>query len=374
MIVVPQFRDHMGCGASDARVQADKSASSGPPAGLKADAITIRGGDFEDPSMKILILGASESGKSTISRQVKLLYCGGFTDDERSSMKPIIRVNVMADIQTLLATLKSSGQTIAPELLGAVEFVSGLQLTEDELTRDVANEISRLWADPSLKAIYEASSSMGFGDNAGYFLDRVNRIAANNYVPNEDDMLRMRVRTTGVPHLNFFIDQVKTQLVDVGGQTRERASWPIYFNETSFLMFVVSLSDFDQETVDDASISRTTDSMDLFDSIANSPPFTGKPIFLVLNKLDVFQRKLGASPDRFKCAYPGFNGDPADVEQAVEHVTKSYMERINSGRPDGAGVEAIAVCATDNNSIRELVQTIAKTVLGTNPKARRGPF
>jgi hypothetical protein len=128
-------------------------------------------------------------------------------------------------------------------------------------------------------------------------------------------------------------------------------------------MFVVSLSDFDQCMFEDEAISRTKDSMDLFGSIANSPIFAEKPIFLVLNKVDIFKKKLGVSPDKFKNAYPGFGGDTGNVDQCVEHVKKSFCEKLDSGRPDSAWVGVIPVCAMDKDSIRALFQKIGKKVL-----------
>jgi GTPase SAR1 family protein len=103
--------------------------------------------------------------------------------------------------------------------------------------------------------------------------------------------------------------------------------------------------------------------MDLFGSIANSQIFAEKPIFLVLNKVDIFKKKLGVSPDKFKNAYPGFSGDTSNVDQAVEHVKKSFTGKLDSGRPESAWVEAIAVCAMDQQSIRELFQKIGRKVL-----------
>jgi hypothetical protein len=69
------------------------------------------------------------------------------------------------------------------------------------------------------------------------------------------------------------------------------------------------------------------------------------------------------SPDKFKTAYPGFSGDTGNADQAIEHVKKSFIEKLNDGRPDAAWVEAIAVCAMDKDSIRELFQKIGKKVL-----------
>jgi hypothetical protein len=70
-----------GCGGTDKEKKpAPKPAPTPHPAAApKADAIRIRAGDFEDHDVKILTLGAGECGKSTIWRQLKLVYCGAST-------------------------------------------------------------------------------------------------------------------------------------------------------------------------------------------------------------------------------------------------------------------------------------------------------
>jgi GTPase SAR1 family protein len=352
-------------GASDGggKPQPGPKVPPPPPKPQIADEIPIRGGEFEDHDCKILTLGAGECGKSTIWRQLKLVYCGGFDQGERESMKQVIKINVISDIKTLIDALKRSGQSVAAELSNSVDLVSGLQLSEEELIPEVAAEITQLWNDPIMKVIYQDANSIGLGDNASFFLDNVVRIADPKYVPTDEDILKSRIRTTGIASLNFFIDNVKTDLVDVGGQKSERSRWQRCFHNVDFLMFVVSLSDFDQCMFEDEAISRTKDSMELFGSIANSAIFKSRQIFLVLNKVDIFKKKLALSPEKFRNAYQGFSGDVANIDQAIDHVKKSFIEKLNSDRSPEAWVEAIPCCAMDKDSIRALFQKIGKKVL-----------
>jgi hypothetical protein len=103
--------------------------------------------------------------------------------------------------------------------------------------------------------------------------------------------------------------------------------------------------------------------MDLFESIANSAIFESKQIFLVLNKVDIFKKKLAATPEKFKTAYPGFTGNTGNPDEAIAHVRKSFVEKLNSDRAAEAWVEAIPCCAMDPQSIRELFQKIGRKVL-----------
>jgi GTPase SAR1 family protein len=353
-----------GCkGTDDDPAPAPVKPTKPAPAPAKVEAIKIRAGDFEDHDVKILTLGAGECGKSTIWRQLKLVYCGGFDADERTSMKSVIKINAISDAKTLIDALRRSGHSVAAELANSVELVGALQLSEEELLPEVAEQITAVWNDPIMKVIYQEANSIGLGDNAGFFLDNVARIAKESYSPTDEDILKSRIRTTGIASLNFLIDDVKTELVDVGGQKSERARWQRCFQNVTFLMFVVSLSDFDQCMFEDEGIPRTKDSMDLFGSIANSAIFESKQIFLVLNKVDIFKRKLAATPEKFKTAYPGFTGNVGNPDEAIAWVKQSFVSKLNPDRPASAWVEAIPCCAMDPQSIRDLFQGIGRKVL-----------
>ena len=51
---------------------------------------------------KLLLLGAGESGKSTIMKQMKLLNKGGFTKKELESYKAHVHTNMRASVDMLI--------------------------------------------------------------------------------------------------------------------------------------------------------------------------------------------------------------------------------------------------------------------------------
>jgi len=73
----------MGCGNS----QPEKQRSSEIDDQLKRERQNEQG------EQKLLLLGAGESGKSTIFKQLKLIHCGGYTVKERASFRVIIHSN-----------------------------------------------------------------------------------------------------------------------------------------------------------------------------------------------------------------------------------------------------------------------------------------
>ena len=57
---------------------------------------------IEMDKVKLLLLGAGESGKSTIFKQMRILYGAPLTDEEKKQVTPVVYFNTIVSIQTLL--------------------------------------------------------------------------------------------------------------------------------------------------------------------------------------------------------------------------------------------------------------------------------
>ncbi|RWS28220.1 Eka-Go1 protein-like protein [Leptotrombidium deliense] len=56
----------------------------------------------EKQVIKILLLGAEESGKSTLVKQMKIIHNDGFTKEELLSFMPTVRHNLLASMKYVL--------------------------------------------------------------------------------------------------------------------------------------------------------------------------------------------------------------------------------------------------------------------------------
>ena len=341
--------------------------TSSAPVLHKDGDIEIKSSNFTEQDVKILLIGPGESGKTTIWRQLKLNYCGGFDESEKESLKPCIQLNILTDMKNLIDFMNQSGQSVAPELSNSVDVVTSLQDDNEELIPEVASEITKLWDDPMMKINYQKATNIGIGDNADFFIENVQRIAEPSYQPSDEDLLKSRIKTTGKSDLDVMFNDIKVKLVDIGGQLCERSKWASFSEGVGYLIFVVPLSDFNQPMYEDDSILRTNDTKDLFKATANRK-FENIPIFLVFNKLDMFEKKLHEYPEKFKEAYPDFEGDTNNTEECVEHVKKTFLSEINPDRSPDAPVQTITISAMENNDIHELFQTVAKKVVEDHNK------
>eukprot|EP00339_Tiarina_fusa_P019499 CAMPEP_0117015798 /NCGR_PEP_ID=MMETSP0472-20121206/12547_1 /TAXON_ID=693140 ORGANISM="Tiarina fusus, Strain LIS" /NCGR_SAMPLE_ID=MMETSP0472 /ASSEMBLY_ACC=CAM_ASM_000603 /LENGTH=181 /DNA_ID=CAMNT_0004719665 /DNA_START=93 /DNA_END=635 /DNA_ORIENTATION=- len=176
---------------------------------------------------KLLLLGPGESGKSTIFKQMKILGAGGYSQDELKSFKPIIASNCITQIQVLISQMPLIGVEYEnPENIARAEKISQLPTTADSWSADVGADICFLWADKGIQQVYgHRDKDFQLNDSAEYFLSQVNRFVEPNFIPTVSDVLRARVRTTGIEEAEFDLEDFQFRMLDVGGQRSERRKW-----------------------------------------------------------------------------------------------------------------------------------------------------
>ena len=85
---------------------------------------------------------------------------------------------------------------------------------------------------------------------SSYFYD-IERLFAKDYVPSDQDILRARLRTTGISETIFDLGQLTYKMFDVGGQRSERKKWIHVFDNVQVVLFLAAISGYDQVLVED---------------------------------------------------------------------------------------------------------------------------
>lgn len=83
------------------------------------------------------------------------------------------------------------------------------------------------------------------------YFENMDRLCSPKFVPTATDVLRARVRTTGIIETCFKINTVLFRMFDVGGQRSERRKWIQCFDDVRAILFVVSLSSYDMSLYED---------------------------------------------------------------------------------------------------------------------------
>lgn len=162
--------------------------------------------------------------------------------------------------------------------------------------------------------------------NFGSYFDSIDRIAAPDYIPNDQDVLRSRVKTTGITETTFIIGDLTYRMFDVGGQRSERKKWIHCFENVTTILFLVAISEYDQLLFEDETVNRMQEALTLFDSICNSRWFVKTSIILFLNKIDRFKEKLPVSP--MKNYFPDYEGMPDINARLAEFFANKFVQVV----------------------------------------------
>lgn len=63
--------------------------------------------------------------------------------------------------------------------------------------------MKKLWTDPGVQLCFAKSRGYQLNDSAEYYLNALDRISQPNYIPSQQDVLRTRVKTTGIVETHF---------------------------------------------------------------------------------------------------------------------------------------------------------------------------
>lgn len=85
----------------------------------------------------------------------------------------------------------------------------------------------------------------------------MDRLFGKSYEPTDQDILRARLRTTGISETIFETERLTFRMFDVGGQRSERKKWIHVFDNVQVVMFLVAISGYDHVLVEDRNGVRT---------------------------------------------------------------------------------------------------------------------
>lgn len=321
--------------------------------------------DQKNKDRKFLLLGPGESGKSTLFKQMKILYQKGGSSEEKLEYKNIIRSNIVKSMITILGVIQKSQQ---PGGLPGIDQAIRLNGPENEeraertkkiaeddptymlnidrhFTDAVVEDLLALWADNGVQEVYGIRSRFQLLDSTSYFYENMDRIKDPQYVPSTQDVLYCRVKTTGVVESEFNIDGFDFTLVDVGGQRNERKKWIHCFDNVTAVIFVVAISEYDQVCYEDEETNRITEALNLFDEMCNSKFFENIPMVVLFNKNDLFEEKI-KNVDLGKW-YEDYDGG-ADYGNASLFMQNMFQQRV---RIDGKKVSFHYTSAIDEKSV-----------------------
>jgi len=321
----------------------------------------------EQEKIKLLLLGAGESGKSTIFKQMKVLYGVAWTEAERSSFTPVIYNNTITSMKILVEHTESLGfasQVVCKDAFAAFQNVSD----EDTINPEIGKMIKELWEDVGVQECWKVRSTFQIVESVKAYFNQIDVISADDYIATEADILLSRVRTSGIVEEKYTIDGAKFCMFDVGGQRNERKKWIHCFDDVTAVIFVAALSEYDQVLYEDANTNRMTEAVDLFDEICNNQYFVDCSMILFLNKRDLFEDKILRVSIATVNDFTDYAGAPNDYQDGCDYFTKKFLER-NKADASEKEIYHHITCATDTKNVEVVFNACKDIILKNNMKS-----
>lgn len=352
----------------------------------------------EEKEVKTLLLGSGESGKSTIIKQMKIIHQNGYTDTELYLFKSTIYKNLLDCGRALLTAVEKFGlqEELAAEVgtgntaeateandfdfvedkvngteelayAGRSGGVEQFQIIMDtpnptdnntSLSPELVSALDTLWKTSVVqdKLLKEFRNQFYLMDSGPYFFHNLQRLGGSQYMPTQDDILRARIKTTGIYETKFRLGSHLIHMYDVGGQRSERKKWIHCFENVTLIIFCVALSEYDQVLLEEKKENRMNESLVLFDSIINSRWFVRTSVVLFLNKIDVFTEKLPLSP--LENQFPDYKGGN-DINKGAKYILWRFTQKNRAG----LNIYPHLTQATDTSNIRLVFAAIKETIL-----------
>lgn len=406
----------MGCAVSTEDDIPNRRASDDPAEMAKSSGIDRdldRAKQEEEGKVKLLLLGAGESGKSTIFKQMRILYGTARGDDELRMYGVVIRHNVIVAVRKLCVHLRNlgleeelskekgienGGSKITPKQ-AYDELIAHLidntaSVSEESLHNGDRNDwvgqspraglaanndakqflqhveaIRILWQSNTMKEVWSKRAQVNVIDGHKEYFQDINRISAATFKPTTQDILLARMRTTQVVMERYRIDGIEFEMYDVGGQRSERRKWIDCFDNVDAVIFVAALSEFDQALAEAKRTNRMVEALTTFRSVCNNRAFANTSIMLFLNKKDIFAEKILYSDIAAQRPFADYAGPPKDFDHGVLYFIQKFKDCLIDDEFNDSFIHV--TCATDTNNM-EFVLDSTRTIIMTDNLRRSG--
>lgn len=360
--------------------------------------------------IRMFLLGAGESGKSTVLKQLRLLHNHGFTDFERRKYAGVIWVDLIESMKMLIINARrfripldcdqpnsrlaqykrvilqakdqAGSSSLANEytigynapkrkkeldldspLLDDVDDVDEGEDTPSFSRDQIAKAVQELWAnDRGVRACFDQANKFQLEPSALYYFENVLKFKDPHYLCSDRDIIMGRIKTTGITENTFTVKNAVLKVLDAGGQRSERKKWIHFFQDIDAIIFVLAALEYDQALYEDGRVNRMDESLALFESLCNSRWFRNTPFILFLNKVDLLERKLKVSP--ISNYFPEYDGPAQDVNKVLDYFESLLLKMNRTQKP----IYVHRTCATDTATMKFVLNAVTDMMIQQNLK------
>jgi len=338
----------------------------------------------EKKKIKLLLLGAGDSGKSTIFKQLQLMHGAPRSEEDLDMFATVVKINITALVMRLLPLvdsldlegkfethewaaynkiLKTTSRVSADSPVEQMAAHAGIPVTLKE-------EIQTLFRSTTWESVWAQRSTVNAIDAHRLFIDELDAIAAPGYVPTAQHIVNARIRTTDPTKEEYDIDGRRFEIYDVGGQRSQRKKWFPLFDDVKAVIFVAALSEYDQMMQEDKKMNRMVEAIGLFKTVVNHDAFKKVPFILFQNKKDLFEEKLPLSKIQDQKEFADYSGNT--YNEATQYFEQKFSQCFETPKADWEGRFYVhSTDATDTRNV-EFVWGACKRIIAEGNLGRAG--
>eukprot|EP01129_Flabellula_baltica_P005753 TRINITY_DN2102_c0_g1_i1.p1 TRINITY_DN2102_c0_g1~~TRINITY_DN2102_c0_g1_i1.p1 ORF type:complete len:360 (-),score=78.41 TRINITY_DN2102_c0_g1_i1:71-1123(-) len=247
------------------------------------------------PLIKVVILGTSGSGKSTFTQQLKIINMIDFSVEHRMAYNDLLLKNILYGIREVCVNVVELELPVKEKNRRNVRYFNESDaFLLDIQDQDIWVKVKSLWRDQKFVAAWQYSKTMHTQiSQMDFLMDNLDRYLDPENVPNDEDILRSRQRTTGAYSTRFTDGDHMFEITDVGGQKPERRKWhELLNNGVKSIIFFSALDEYDIDSIEEKDKTKLEVSMDVFSELVNDEEFQELLIIVFFNKFDLFKEKI----------------------------------------------------------------------------------
>ncbi|KAG9220981.1 hypothetical protein CCMSSC00406_0002419 [Pleurotus cornucopiae] len=280
---------------------------------LKARRIALQ----KKPPVKVLVLGQSESGKTTTIKNFQMTYARQAWAQERNSWRPIIYLNIVRSVNCITTILGSEPDALREDSHHPPTLSSHLQVLLLRLgpIRRIQEILERLFSSATISATSQLGSRPQ--TRTSYALACAHSVYRNtdfHWTPLE----------AGGP-------QTEWVMYDVAGCRTQRAAWIPYFTDVTTILFLAPISAFDEWIHEGRRVNRLQDTYMLWQMLCESRLLTHVQIILFMNKCDLLAKKLKDKRIKVRDYVLDFGSRPNDFKTVTEFFHKAFKDIFKKG-------------------------------------------
>lgn len=284
---------------------------------------------------KLMLMGQDNSGKDLVMHQIKVLYAEGYySSEDRMKFRDAVRSTMRLLIHAIIDLLKDTGINLPAALNHDFAILLDEVDTVDmhRITIEAAAAVRNLWMSAEFSSMYLKNFEIDFPQYAPYFAQEVQRIASEDYVPTEADIIRLNQSIGGIKELRFSWDELDVHLFNINGYVPDqfRKRWFHQFDGATSLVYTVDVSLYDRPFYGQTTKSQLLDDFASFESWAMSPNFADSAVILLLNNFTRFRDKLRYSP--LETFFPEYVPSPTDPDSSARQYILKQFKDVNRNR------------------------------------------